>query len=277
MKLDITRQIKIYQPEFKGQKQEEFSVFQENVIFYKANNGEDNYIEFGFSENELLRECIHISDKEYKDSIILNEKVKIFEYQNPQNSKNITGKAFFYIDGMNFKVKVYNISHEDFIGIVKEIIKNYKKKQNYLKSLYKNNYHYYHLEEVKNEYGKVIENRIVENCNNLPRIDNINLVFTQEDGTYTGTDIIRYPYNIIHNELGIKKCRFYDLRRSYATKILKNGVEIRDVADILGHRNIETTENYYISSSNDSRKEANEVFERTTYSAVIDDIVQYKY
>ena len=67
------------------------------------------------------------------------------------------------------------------------------------------------------------------------------------------------------------------MRGSYATKILKKGVEIRDVADILGHRNIETTENYYISSPNDSRKEANEVFERTTYSAVIDDIVQYKY
>ena len=29
-------------------------------------------------------------------------------------------------------------------------------------------------------------------------------------------------------------------------KILTNGIEIRDVADILGHRNVETTENYYI-------------------------------
>ena len=56
---------------------------------------------------------------------------------------------------MNFKVKVYNISHEDFIGIVKEIIKNYKKKQNYLKSMYKNNYHYYHLEEVKMNMEKL--------------------------------------------------------------------------------------------------------------------------
>ena len=81
----------------------------------------------------------------------------------------------------------------------------------------------------------------------------------------------------LHNELGIKKCRFYDLRGSYATKILKSGVEIRDVADILGHRNIETTENYYISSSNDSRKEANEVFETTTYSDVINEIVQYNF
>lgn len=156
-------------------------------------------------------------------------------------------------------------------------LKNYKKKQNYLKSLYKNNYHYYHIEDVKNEYGKTVEHRIVENDNNLLRIDTLNLVFTQDDGTFSGTDIIKYPYNVIHNELGIKKCRFYDLRGSYATKILKSGVEIRDVADILGHRNIETTENYYISSSNDSRKEANEVFETTTYSDVINEIVQYNF
>ena len=47
--------------------------------------------------------------------------------------------------------------------------------------------------------------------------------------------------------MGFKKCRFYDLRGTYATKILRNGVEIRDVADLLGHSKIETTENYYIS------------------------------
>ena len=84
----------------------------------------------------------------------------------------------------------------------------------------------------------------------MRKYDNIlDLVFTKEDGTYNGTDITRSPYNIIHNELGIKKCRFYDLRGSYATKILKNGVELRDVADILGHKNVETTENFYISSN----------------------------
>ena len=36
-------------------------------------------------------------------------------------------------------------------------------------------------------------------------------------------------------------------------KILTNGIEIRDVADILGHRNVETTKNYYISSTEKSR------------------------
>ena len=80
------------------------------------------------------------------------------------------------------------------------------------------------------------------------------MIFTKENGAYIGTDITRYPYKIIHNELGIKKCRFYDLRGSYATKILNNGIEIRDVADLLGHKNIETTENFYISSTESSRK-----------------------
>lgn len=156
-------------------------------------------------------------------------------------------------------------------------LKNYKKKQSYFKKIYGTNYHYYHLEEVKNEHGKVVEYRIVENENNLLTINTLNLVFTRENGVYSGTDITRYPFKIIHYELGIKNCRFYDLRGSYATKILKNGIEIRDVADLLGHKNIETTENYYISSTDESRKEANDVFESVTKSETISKISNYSY
>lgn len=157
-----------------------------------------------------------------------------------------------------------------------EALKNYKKKQNNIRKLYGSNYKRYHLEDVKNEYGKTIEKRIVQNNNNVFSIDTVNLVFVKEDGTYVGTDIVRYPFTIIHNELGIKKCRFYDLRGSYATRILNNGVEIRDVADILGHRNIETTENYYISSTSESRKNANDLFDRIMQSDTIDRIMKYK-
>ena len=99
------------------------------------------------------------------------------------------------------------------------------------------------------------------------------MVFTKNNGLYVGTDIIKYPFKIIHNELGIKNCKFYDLRGSYATKILRNGAEIRDVADILGHSRIETTENYYISSSDETRKEANDMLEEIMKSDVINDII----
>lgn len=86
---------------------------------------------------------------------------------------------------------------------------------------------------------------------------------------------MKYPYKVVHTELGIENCRFYDLRGSYATKSLRNGVEIRDVADILGHCNIEATENYYISTTEETLKEASEKFEEMVKSDVIDEIIKY--
>lgn len=139
------------------------------------------------------------------------------------------------------------------------------------------NYITYHLENIVNGYGKVIEKKIVKNTNNRLPFKELNLVFTKANGMYSGTDIIRYPFKVIHNELGIKKCRFYDLRGSYATKILRNGAEIRDVADILGHSRIETTENYYISSSEETRKEANDMLEKIINSDVIKEIINLKF
>ncbi len=152
---------------------------------------------------------------------------------------------------------------------------NYRKLQMYYKELLGSAYVYYHLEDVKNEYGKVKAQRIVKNKKLTE--DKLDLVFTKLDGSYSGTDLTRYPFKIIHNELGITKCRFYDLRGSYATKILNNGVEIRDVADILGHRNIETTENYYISSTTDSKILANNAFEAITKSDTINEIIKYNF
>lgn len=40
-------------------------------------------------------------------------------------------------------------------------------------------------------------------------------------------------------------------------RVLKNGVEIRDVADILGHSKTETTANYYISITEEKKQVKN--------------------
>lgn len=74
------------------------------------------------------------------------------------------------------------------------------------------------------------------------------MAFTKKDGIYSGKDIVKYPFRIIHHELGIK-CRFYDLRGSFATISLRNGCNIKDIAEVLGHKRIETTEKYYINST----------------------------
>ena len=155
-------------------------------------------------------------------------------------------------------------------------LKNYKKKQSEYKKTFKNQYKTYHKEEVKNEYGKVVEYRIVEDKGNVISLNNMNLVFVKNNGVYVGTDITRYPFKIIHDELNIKKCRFYDLRGSYATKILNSGVEIRDVADMLGHKNIETTENYYITSLDENRNKSSKKFDKIINSDIINMIASYK-
>lgn len=87
------------------------------------------------------------------------------------------------------------------------------------------------------------------------------MVFTKRDGRYSGTDIIKYPFKIIRNELGIN-ARFYDLRGSFATISLRNGCEIKDISEILGHRRIETTEKYYIYSTNRNMEEVYKSFEK---------------
>lgn len=155
-------------------------------------------------------------------------------------------------------------------------LNNYKNKQENLRKIYGKNYHYYHIEEVKNKLGKVIEYRIVETNKKSTKMYHLDLVFTKRDGTYIGTDIVKYPYKVIHDELGMENCRFYDLRGSFATKALRSGVEIKDVAEILGYSRIETTENYYISSSTENQKNVTKLIEKQIKSEVMSNIIKFK-
>ena len=149
---------------------------------------------------------------------------------------------------------------------------NYKKQQQLYKKKYGNNYKKYLLEPIKNKYGKIVEYKIIES--KYKNRNNVEMVFTRKNGSYAGTDVIKYPFKIIHHELQIENCRFYDLRRSYATKCLRSGVEIKDIADILGHKRIETTENYYIIGSEEATKNINKKIEHIMGTEIIEEIVE---
>ena len=137
------------------------------------------------------------------------------------------------------------------------ILFDYKKLQNDYKKEYGKKYKQYILEEVRNKYGKLVEYKIIENNS---KHNKVKMVFTRKDGTYSGTDITRYPFKIIHHELGIK-CRFYDLRGSFATISLRNGCEVKDIAEVLGHKRIETTQKYYIESTKEDRVMVYKIYE----------------
>ena len=147
------------------------------------------------------------------------------------------------------------------------ILLTYKKEQNTNRKEYGRNYKNYILERINNKYGKLVEYVVIESKSKRNRV---NMVFTRKDGTYSGTDIIKYPFKIIRNELGIK-ARFYDLRGSFATTSLRNGCEIKDIAEVLGHTRIETTEKYYISSTKNDKINVTKSFEKSFnfYNSII--------
>lgn len=138
------------------------------------------------------------------------------------------------------------------------VLYDYKKLQVKYKKAYGKKYKRYILKEVKNKYGKLVEYKVIESQS---RNNKNQMVFTRKNGTYAGTDIIKYSFKIIHHELGIN-CRFYDLRGNFATKTLRKGCEIKDISKFLGHSRIETTENYYINCTKDNLKDVSKSFER---------------
>ena len=149
------------------------------------------------------------------------------------------------------------------------ILLDYQKLQSKYKKEYGKKYKQYILKEIKNKYGKLVEYKVIESQS---RNNKIQMVFTKKDGTYSGTDIIRYPFKIIHHELGIS-CRFYDLRGSFATISLRHGCKIKDIAEVLGHKRIETTEKYYISSTSDNKKQVINKMDKTLTIKDIENII----
>ena len=51
-------------------------------------------------------------------------------------------------------------------------------------------------------------------------------------------------------------------KKEFATISLRSGCEIKDIAEVLGHKRIETTQKYYISSKNEDKKKVSEIFEQ---------------
>lgn len=204
-------------------------------------------------------------DIDFKNRVI---NVKHTVYDKPDD-----GKGRWYIGTTKTKQGTRQI---DMSITLYNALTNYKKKQQYLKKVFGNEYYTYHFEDVLNKHGKVTEQRIVQNEGDILQINKADMVFTRSNGKYVGRNILNYPFKIIHKELGIENCRFYDLRGSYATINLRNGIEIRDVADILGHKYIETTENFYISSTDENKKNVGDVFDRAMCSNIIEDIIKYE-
>lgn len=72
-----------------------------------------------------------------------------------------------------------------------------------------------------------------------------NLVFAQADGRCLCGQAVYIQFKSIVESLGLPKVRFHDLRHTYATLALQNGVDPKTVSQILGHKKVAFTLDMY--------------------------------
>ncbi len=122
----------------------------------------------------------------------------------------------------------------------------------------------HYAKEVENPYTKKKEIKIV---NAYAEIDvtlpEVNLVFLKNNGVFEGTDTCKYPFKVIHYELGIP-CRFHDFRDTHATRLIEAGADIKAVSKRLGHSTIKTTYEIYVRVTTKMETDIVQKFEQFT-------------
>ncbi len=105
-----------------------------------------------------------------------------------------------------------------------------------------------HIKQAKGQKDRmtILPESLVNDLKNLiAGKTTSNLVFESERG---GRLSVRTPQKVFEKALdaaGIQKpATFHSLRHSFATHLLENGTDVRYVQELLGHRNIRTTQRY---------------------------------
>lgn len=140
-------------------------------------------------------------------------------------------------------------------------LKEYKEEQVQNEKDYGDSYMKHYLKKVVNPYNNKEETKII---NAYAEIDvalpKVNLVFLKNNGVFEGTDTCKYPFKVIHYELGLN-CRFHDFRDTHATRLIESGADIKAVSKRLGHKNINITYDIYVRVTSKMKSDVVDRFE----------------
>ena len=140
-------------------------------------------------------------------------------------------------------------------------LKKYKEEQIQNRKDYGDTYMKHYKKIVNNPYNNKPEIKIINAYAELEvPLEEVKLVFLKKNGVFEGTDSCKYPFKVIHYELGLP-CRFHDFRDTHATRLIEAGADIKAVSKRLGHSNIRTTYEIYVKVTTKMESDTVEKFE----------------
>lgn len=183
---------------------------------------------------------------DFENKTLTVEKIIVKKNQKGATKKrHLSGKSttVWYLGSCKTKSSYRTISIGD--TLIKAL-KLYKEEQQCHKKEYGDTYMKHYKKVVINQFTNKPEIKILNAYAEidvaLPEID---FIFLKDNGIFEGTDTCKYPFKVIHYELGIP-CRFHDFRDTHATRLIEAGADIKAVSERLGHSNIRTTYDIYV-------------------------------
>lgn len=110
------------------------------------------------------------------------------------------------------------------------------------------------LEVVKALKEKYIKDKIVKK-NDIEKC----FIFCKPDGSFRRQDYLKNRFDKLRNDFGLPKLRFHDLRHTFASILIEEGIPIASVSSALGHTSITTTYNSYYDVINGGKDIANKM------------------
>jgi len=212
---------------------------------------------FGLTWNDI--------DLENK-TITVNKNILKKNQNGATHGRHISGKAttVWYFGTCKTKGSYRTIEIGDTLV---NALKEYKEEQEKDKEEYGDLYMKHYMKETKNYYNNKPEIKILNAYSELNiGLPEANLVFVKHNGVFEGTDTCKYPFKVIHYELGIN-CRFHDFRDTHATRLIEAGADIKAVSKRLGHSTIKTTYEIYVRVTGQMKSDVVEKFEEFALSS----------
>ena len=195
-----------------------------------------------------------------KKTLTVNKAVKKFDYNSKgKSNRGVRGKAQtkWYLGACKTKSSYRTISIGD---TLLNALQDYKEWQEENKEKQGGLYTYTYLRDELTKNNRKVQ-RIVPSTEPQD-LDEVKMMFVREDGTFAGTDSMKYPSKVINKE--ICRFKFHALRHTHATMLIQEDVPIKVVSERLGHANVQITWDVYVKVTERMEETAVQAFEETS-------------